>query len=250
MLTPDEAETLLRTQVDAPPDFDQRLHIFDVGFNAHDERTLKILGLTPILNDGQVCLAHNEGFRRWVISHPDRAKAGASAFVMAGFMAQLMRQIPPMRRTALLHELVDEAHSGDHGRPITCSKGCSACCHIQAFITDDEARYILSKYPAEHREISQWKRQAKWKDDPNAYCKHPLHESRCAFLKNNECSIYEFRPATCRNQLSVSDPKLCDTTKPGQQILYASAIRADLLITAAMQVSPSDAMSRQFLKFV
>lgn len=214
----------------------------------HDDSKLRDLGLSPEPTpDSQyVGIPHSEGLRRWIHHNPEQARA---AFVISGYFATVLRLLPdPIDRARLVNELVDEAHAGDHGRPITCSKGCSACCYIQVFITEDEAHLIASTHNITKEKLDHWETQSRWSADPQSYCSHPLPKRRCAFLKDNVCSIYEDRPAACRNQLSVSDPKLCDTTKPGQQILYASAIRADMLITAAMQVSSTDAMSRVFTK--
>ena len=82
----------------------------------------------------------------------------------------------------------------------TCSKGCYHCCNVYVGVTGLEAYYIHQKTGA-----------------PIDFKvgKPPVYDSKpwCPFLKNGECSIYEWRPMACRTFLSFDDPYLCETNQ-------------------------------------
>jgi Fe-S-cluster containining protein len=70
-----------------------------------------------------------------------------------------------------------------------CKKGCSHCCYVSVPITDFEARYLGEKINTAPVSIKHSIRR-----DLNEFS----GKTPCLFLKNNACSIYEFRPMTCR----------------------------------------------------
>jgi Fe-S-cluster containining protein len=78
----------------------------------------------------------------------------------------------------------------DHAQKFAaCRMGCGHCCYVSVPITDFEARYIGEKI-----------------NTAPAPVKHSIRrnltevsgKTPCIFLKDNACSIYEFRPLTCR----------------------------------------------------
>lgn len=78
----------------------------------------------------------------------------------------------------------------------TCTRGCSHCCNIAVGVTAVEARYI----------------EVKTGQKAN-YAKHSEQDFfgvPCVFLKNGECSIYPYRPITCRVFTSLEDPARCE----------------------------------------
>lgn len=97
--------------------------------------------------------------------------------------------------------------------PITCKKGCSACCNLYAIITIADAINI-----AEY--ISQWADWQLWIPKLTTVAKKMTAPGitnkewcklniPCIFLENNLCKIYPVRPAECRYHFVTSDPKLC-----------------------------------------
>jgi uncharacterized protein len=72
---------------------------------------------------------------------------------------------------------------------VACTQGCSHCCHVSIPIADFEASYMgtgLNIKPAQikqsiRRDVSEFSTQ-----------------TPCNFLKDGSCSIYNFRPLTCR----------------------------------------------------
>lgn len=81
-----------------------------------------------------------------------------------------------------------------------CSAGCAHCCHIPVKITQAEAIYlgrVLGRAPM----------------PTGALPPEPVilgYESPCPFLVDNQCSVYEHRPAVCRSHLNLDrDDLLC-----------------------------------------
>jgi Fe-S-cluster containining protein len=95
----------------------------------------------------------------------------------------------PTRKLSLLYKETDEIYAAI--TPYTpCKKGCSACCYYEVTISEVEIRYI--------EENTKFKRTNVIKDKTN------FHGTPCPFLKNNSCSIYEFRPFMCRRHITLA----------------------------------------------
>lgn len=87
-----------------------------------------------------------------------------------------------------------------------CGRGCSNCCYQKIKCSDEEAYYILENCG----ELINWEtvdKQSKFTD--KQWQKDKIENRRCVFLKNNECSIYDFRPMTCRQYLVANNPEFC-----------------------------------------
>ena len=79
------------------------------------------------------------------------------------------------------------------GKFAACARGCGHCCHVSVPITQFEARYMgdnLGIAPIELKKTI--------KHELSEYGSH----TPCPFLKQGECSIYEFRPLTCRMHMN------------------------------------------------
>ena len=110
---------------------------------------------------------------------------------------------PLDRKVIRLRRIADEAAKVI--APFTpCSKGCSACCHNPAIISEFEAMLIAQSTgtPAATPERV---------FDPTAAAEtrreyHSHHAGvACSFLKDGLCSIYAQRPTVCRVQHSLDD---------------------------------------------
>lgn len=131
------------------------------------------------------------------------------------------------------------------GERVSCKAGCGACCRQLVPISPMEAvrlAQVVEAMPeARRKEIearfaaivralegsglvdrdarrgkaalrsSEKTESARWEDASRRYFK--LGQA-CPFLENESCSIYEERPAVCREFHVTSDPELCATLSP------------------------------------
>lgn len=81
----------------------------------------------------------------------------------------------------------------------TCTRGCSHCCYVPVGLTALEADYIEDR--TGHKQNANVESMGKARD--------PKEKTACPFLKDNECSIYEYRPMVCRAFLSFDDIQHC-----------------------------------------
>jgi len=86
----------------------------------------------------------------------------------------------------VIHDDVDtrvRELTGEHGKRLTCARGCFGCCVDDLTVFEVEAEKIRHRYPEllAHAE--------------------PHAPGRCAFLgAEGECRVYEARPYVCRTQ--------------------------------------------------
>jgi len=121
-----------------------------------------------------------------------------------------------------------------HGQPVTCAKGCAACCRIQPVpVTPVEAYALLllveglpeprrlvvrsrfAECEARLREAGladgflEGRRPAS-EEEAEAEARQYLGlRLSCPFLENDMCGIYEARPFTCREYYVTSPKDLC-----------------------------------------
>lgn len=122
-------------------------------------------------------------------------------------------------------------------RHSSCKRGCSACCHSQVSINQDEAELLALKVLRGEITID-IARLAKQKDAGDAAAKWyqiAYKERGCVFLDDDgACQIYANRPGVCRTNYAVSAPELCSTEdgveKP-HRLLTTQA--ADMVLAAS-----------------
>ena len=116
-----------------------------------------------------------ETARRFIETFGDSIREDPSPENMTRIARQAMGQ----------HELVEYEPA--------CIKGCNHCCHQRVEVTDFEA-LVLSHVVVQRPEL----RERLEQDTGDA----------CPFLVDEECSVYDFRPAVCRAAASP-DAELC-----------------------------------------
>lgn len=133
---------------------------------------------------------------------------------------------------------------------VSCTKGCSACCHIHVTITKPEAALLVAyaaelglpidperlQRQADHGSLEQWR-------------KLPAAERACVFLgPDGACQVYEHRPSACRRHLVLSPPEDCDSiAKPNKRTINFVSVHAEILASAAMSVFESGTMAAMLL---
>jgi Fe-S-cluster containining protein len=93
----------------------------------------------------------------------------------------------------------------------SCFKGCSFCCHIHVTVTKAEADACVTYAKANNVDIDYKLLQAQQGLVMENWKSIPYNMRKCVFLKDNACSVYEYRPINCRKYYVVTDPKLCST---------------------------------------
>lgn len=112
--------------------------------------------------------------------------------------------------------MVAAAPAGGFGIPVTCVRGCNACCSQQVLATKPEAHAILEAVAEQGGQaVQQLARRCREQlaalgasaDDRHAWW---AGRTACVLLTpEGLCSVYRERPATCRTYLVVSPPELC-----------------------------------------
>ena len=104
---------------------------------------------------------------------------------------------------------------------ISCKRGCSFCCYSLVDATKQEVevayQYAKEKGFALDRDLIE--EQAKFSDSIETWEELPYRKRACPFLVNNECAVYEKRPAACRRLTSLDDPALCNMEQYPEQVV-------------------------------
>lgn len=144
--------------------------------------------------------------------------------------------VPVTRRLGEEAAELEVQQAIEAGRTISCRKGCAACCRMLVPLSAPEA-FALSEYveqlPPDRRTLllnhlsdtkDRLKREGLWErlNDVAETSKpvsdeelDPINQSYyalripCPYLENELCSIYEARPAACRELLVTSPAELC-----------------------------------------
>ncbi len=145
--------------------------------------------------------------------------------------------VPLIRRFGEEAQALEVARSTDAGKTPSCRKGCAACCRMlvplsapEAFAlgewvrsrpTDQQDRIGARLAEAKTQLLSQglWARLSELcnaleqpNDDALEVVNREYYALRlaCPFLEEEVCTIYEARPAACRELLVSSPPERCD----------------------------------------
>jgi Fe-S-cluster containining protein len=144
--------------------------------------------------------------------------------------------VPLMRRLGEEAQALEETQASEEGKTRSCKKGCAACCRMLVPVSPPEAYalmdVILSLPTGQRERIVTRLAQAKslllshgiWErllaigessNPPGDEALEPINQDYyglripCPFLEDEMCSIYDDRPAACRELLVTSSPELC-----------------------------------------
>ena len=154
--------------------------------------------------------------------------------------------VPMMRRLGEEAQALEERRSTEAGRAVSCQKGCAACCRMLVPVSPPEAfalrDYVQSLPDAEQTRIAQrfavtrtallarglWNTLIEMGEStapPDDAALEPVNRAYyalhlpCACLDQEVCTIYEHRPAACRELLVTSPAEWCQD--PGQHPIDA-----------------------------
>ena len=175
----------------------------------------------------------NEGFD--LCLKTPAGEVTAHVEVPAGFVP-ITAIVPLMQRLGEQAMALEEREATEIGKTISCRMGCAACCRMLVPVSAPEAfvlRDMLAGLAADRREtllrrveeterhlreaglldrlmaVAESERQLT--DADMESINHDYYALRlpCPFLEHETCSIYEHRPAACRELLVTTPAELC-----------------------------------------
>lgn len=138
---------------------------------------------------------------------------------LMGNLKEIATVNAPMR--AKFFALMDVSkHVGKRVGPNSaCKKGCHHCCHMSVTLMGYEAAMLGSLIGVEPKEVPLEDVLKGTKEETEKFLVDKWIGVDCVFLKDGQCSIYDYRPFACRNYYNLSDdPSLCDLTKGRQDV--------------------------------
>lgn len=102
----------------------------------------------------------------------------------------------PFQKLSQIYQFVDKFFSYAEGL-VACKSGCSACCHMTVELGQVEADYIATNTSFRAKRLKH--------DRKNATTPWVDKNRPCPFLKDNSCSIYAYRPLSCRLHVNFDD---------------------------------------------
>jgi len=132
---------------------------------------------------------------------------------------------------------------------LQCQKGCSQCCYVDLSVFEIEARAIINWF----EQLTPTQRLAWLKKTQT-----PLKDGACAFLRDEQCIIYEARPLICRtqglplqflNELNESTLDICPLNDKAIESLEShDVLNLDLLNKVLSQLEGQELRPRVALK--
>jgi Fe-S-cluster containining protein len=157
-----------------------------------------------------------------------------------------------------MDEETEKLKKTKYGKGIKCSAGCSFCCHTHVDINRDEAELLVYKASKIEEKTGKKfiidlgrlsKQQAKGLEGWNEL---PYAERKCVFLdEKGQCSVYEWRPATCRAHNAISDPANCDSEKyPNGQIAKGFSLLNEVYSGAIFNATDSGSLPDMVMRVI
>lgn len=146
-----------------------------------------------------------------------------------------------LERARFVHNMVDEYNKEVFAHPllkelVPCKTGCSACCHTQVSVTEEEADLLLHNInngiEINYNRLSLQTEQG---NESSEYYKLSYQDRKCVFLdESGACKVYNDRPAVCRTNAVVGEASQCSTDNKIQDSLrLVKTSKADMVIVGA-----------------
>ena len=153
----------------------------------------------------------------------------------------------PKKRAQFVHRMIDESNEQVFANPLIqqlspCKKGCSACCHTQVSVTEDEASLLaLRVNEGVTIDLERLKKQMVARDSSASYYSLSFETRKCVFLdEQGSCRVYEDRTSVCRNNAVIGSADQCDTSSGDvKSTRLVRTPEADLVTYAFFLNSPS-----------
>lgn len=130
----------------------------------------------------------------------------------------LKRISSPLERARFVHHVVDDYNREVFAHPLVqeflpCKVGCSACCHTQVGITEDEAQLLVGRINDGLKiDYNLLQNQIKAGNNSEGFYQLSYKERKCIFLgEDNSCQVYNDRPSVCRTNAVLGEASQCST---------------------------------------
>lgn len=149
----------------------------------------------------------------------------------------------PLERARFIHHVVDDYNREIFAHPLVqkflpCKVGCSACCHTQVGITEDEAELLASKINEGIKiDYMLLQKQISVGNNPEEFYQLSYANRRCIFLgADDSCQVYNDRPSVCRTNAVLGESSQCS---PGgnQTLRLVKTEQADMAIMGSFLMS-------------
>ncbi len=159
--------------------------------------------------------------------------------IVQNILQQLSTMSDALERARFIHQQVDQQNKEVFDHPLVkqlspCKLGCSACCHTQVSVTDDEAKLLADRIQngLEIDELA-LRRQMNLKNNSEAFFKMSYEDRKCVFLDGSgACKVYEDRPSVCRTNAVLGSASQCGGEKNGKMLLVKTP-GSDMVIYAS-----------------
>jgi hypothetical protein len=168
-----------------------------------------------ISNDDQ---AHQLAVQERIAVMHTSAQARAQAFDKSLSWAQVaqmgkhMQSAPkPTQKLYWMRQVSDAVVAAAHMASSPCKALCNHCCHIAVAVSSVEAKAIADVTGMRMNEPATVDLMAAFEQGHvNAFEQNETQYfgQACPFLKDGQCSIYEYRPMSCRWLISMADDDL------------------------------------------
>jgi Fe-S-cluster containining protein len=155
-------------------------------------------------------------------------------------LEKLSKMASSIKRARYTHRIVDEFNQVTFNHPLVqqfspCKMGCTACCHTQISVNQDEARLLAERIiNGVEIDVDLLVKQAEAGDDAKEFYKLNYSERSCIFLDDQgACKVYEDRPSVCRTNAVLGDAKQCQTNDGNQQVRLVKTAESDMVIYAS-----------------
>lgn len=161
--------------------------------------------------------------------------------ITQGVMRHLKKIKSELERARFVHHMVDAYNQETFSHPllkklVPCKLGCSACCHTQVSVTEDEA-HLLYHNIANGVEINYdlLFLQADAGNDADKFYQLSYEKRKCVFLDDGgKCKVYKDRPSVCRTNAVLGEASQCSTKDVLPQALrLVKTPKSDMVIVAS-----------------
>lgn len=165
-----------------------------------------------------------------------RINAGGKLHRIVERLPALVESAEPLDRKVIkLRKIADEA-AAVIGPFTPCARGCDACCHNPALLSEVEAMQIAQATGAKLSAPRRIFDLSGGEEGRREYFA-PYLGVACTFLKDGACTIYKNRPVVCRVHHSIENsPAGCDNGRQPAAVDMTEVFIADLQMSGRMMI--------------